>query len=81
VALGSRFIARMLRGKTTISCRSGDELGGAKAQRRTSSMTFMMLGRALELFTRYLLQNFGLQAASRYRPIAFAPEGSSLDRF
>ena len=43
-------------------------------------MTFMTLGRALELFTRYLLQNLGLQAASRYRSIAFDPEGSSLDR-
>jgi hypothetical protein len=43
-------------------------------------MTFMMLGRALELFTRYLLQNLGLQAASSHRPIAFDPEGSSLDR-
>ena len=43
-------------------------------------MTFMTLGPALELFTRYLLQNLGLQAASRYRPIAFDPEGSSLDR-
>jgi hypothetical protein len=43
-------------------------------------MTFRVLGPALELFTRYLLQNLGLQAASRYRPIAFDPEGSSLDR-
>jgi hypothetical protein len=43
-------------------------------------MTFMMLGRALELFTEYLLQMLSLQAASRYRPIAFDPEGSFLDR-
>ena len=43
-------------------------------------MTFMTLGRALELFTRYLLQNLGLQATSRYRSIAFDPEGSSLGR-
>ena len=43
-------------------------------------MTFMMLGPGLELFTRYPLQNLGLQAVSRYRPIAFDPEGSSLDR-
>jgi hypothetical protein len=43
-------------------------------------MTFGVLGRALELFTRYELQNLRLQAASRYRPIAFDPEGSSLDR-
>jgi hypothetical protein len=28
-------------------------------------MTFMMLGRVLELFPRYLLQNLGLQAASK----------------
>ena len=70
----------MLRGKTTTPCRSRDELGGAKAQRRTASMTFEMLGPALELFARYLLHNFGLQAASRYRPIAFDLEGSSLDR-
>jgi hypothetical protein len=70
----------MLRGKSTTQCRSRGELGGAKAQRRTASMTFTMLGPALELFTRYLLQNLGLQAASMYRPIAFDPEGSSLDR-
>ena len=70
----------MRQGKTTTPCRARDELGGAKAQRRTASMTFMILGPALELFTRYLLQNFGLPAASRYRPIAFDPEGSSLDR-
>src|SRR5262249_2371802 len=57
-----------------------DELGGAKAQRQTAAMTFMMLGRALELFTRRLLQIFRLQAASKYRSIAFAREGSSLDR-
>jgi hypothetical protein len=55
----------MFRGKTMTQCRSRDELGGAKAQRRAASMTFMMLGRALELFPRYLLQNLGLQAASR----------------
>jgi hypothetical protein len=42
-------------------------------------MTFMMLGSALELFSRHLLQILRLQAASRHRPIAFAPEGSSLD--
>ena len=63
-----------------MQCRSRDEIGGAKAQRRTASMTFRMLGRALKLFTRYLLQNSGLQTASRYKPIAFDPEGSSLDR-
>jgi hypothetical protein len=55
----------MLGAKTTTQCRLRDELGGAKAQRRAASMTFMILGRALELFTRYLLQNLGLQAASR----------------
>jgi hypothetical protein len=43
-------------------------------------MTFMMLGRVLELFSRHLLQILRLQAASRDRPIAFAPEGLSLDR-
>ncbi len=43
-------------------------------------MTFMMLGREIEFFTRYLLQNLNLQTASRCRPIAFDPEGSSLDR-
>ena len=42
-----------------------DELGGAKAQRRKASMTIMMLGRALELFPRYLLQILRLQATSR----------------
>ena len=57
-----------------------DELGGAKAQRRTLSMTFMMLGRTLELFTGHPRQILRLQAASRYRRIAFDPEGSSLDR-
>jgi hypothetical protein len=39
-------------------------------------MTFMVLGPALESLTRYLLQILRLQPASRYRPIAFAPEGS-----
>jgi hypothetical protein len=32
------------------------------------------------LFIRYLLQILRLQAASSHRPIAFDPEGSSLDR-
>jgi hypothetical protein len=45
----------------------------------TASMKFMMLGRALQLFTGDLLQILRLQATSRYRPIAFDPEGSSLD--
>jgi hypothetical protein len=43
-------------------------------------MTIMVRGGALELFSRYPLQNLRLQAASRYRPIAFDPEGSPLDR-
>jgi hypothetical protein len=43
-------------------------------------MTFTMLGRALELFPRYRLKILRLQAASRYRPIDFDSEGSSLDR-
>jgi hypothetical protein len=43
-------------------------------------MIFAMLGRALESFTSHLLQILRLQAASRHRPIAFDPEGSSLDR-
>ena len=30
----------MLRGKTTTACQSRDELGGAKAQRRTAAITF-----------------------------------------
>jgi hypothetical protein len=42
-------------------------------------MTIMVLGRALEFFLSYPLQNLGLQAASRQRPIAFAPEGSPLE--
>jgi hypothetical protein len=46
----------MLRGETT-TVDQRDELGGAKAQRRTASMTIMVLGHALELFTRYLIQN------------------------
>jgi hypothetical protein len=54
-----------LRGKTTTECRSRDEPGGAKAQRRTVAMTFMMLSRALELFSRHLLQILRLQAASK----------------
>ena len=44
-------------------------------------MTFMMLGRAFEWFKRHLIQILRWQAASSYRPIAFAPEGSSLDRY
>ena len=44
-------------------------------------MTFMMLVRKLEWFSRHLLQILRLQAASRHRPIAFAPEGSSRDRY
>ncbi|GEM_PF-2391836 len=43
-------------------------------------MTIRVLNRALELFLKYSLQNLGLQAASRHRPIAFGAEGSSLDR-
>ena len=43
-------------------------------------MTFMVLGPALESLTRYLLQILRLQPASSYRPIAFDPEGSSLER-
>jgi ABC-type nitrate/sulfonate/bicarbonate transport system substrate-binding protein len=42
-------------------------------------MMFMVLGRGLGLFTGDLLQMLSMQAASRYRPIAFDPEGSSLD--
>ena len=61
-------------------CRSRDELGGAKALRRTAAMTFGVLGLALELFPRHPHQNLGLQATSRHRPVAFDPEGSSLDR-
>src|SRR4030095_3731954 len=38
--------------------RSWDELGGAKAQRRTASMTFMMLGRALEWFTEICSRSY-----------------------
>jgi hypothetical protein len=34
-------------------------------------MTIMVLGHALQLFTKHLLPNLGLQAASSYRPIAF----------
>jgi hypothetical protein len=56
------------------------EVGGAKAQERIASMTAMVLGHALELFVRHPLQNLRLQAASRYRPIAFDPESSPLDR-
>ena len=33
-------------------CSSRGELGGAKAHRRTASMTFMVLGLALEFYTR-----------------------------
>src|SRR4030095_8264417 len=48
----------MRRGKTTTQRRSWDELGGAKAQRRTASMTFMMLGRALEWFTEICSRSY-----------------------
>jgi hypothetical protein len=43
-------------------------------------MTFLVLGSALALFPRRSLHKLSLQAASRHRPIAFDPEGSSLDR-
>jgi hypothetical protein len=37
-------------------------------------MTFIMLGRALELSPRYPLKILRLQAASKCRPIAFGTE-------
>src|SRR5439155_26410291 len=37
----------MVRGKTTTLCRSRDEPGGVKAQRRTASMPSLVLGSAL----------------------------------
>jgi putative acetyltransferase len=40
-------------------------LVGHRGMVKYRSETFMTLGPALELFTRYLLQNLGLQAASR----------------
>ena len=41
----------MRQGKPAIQCRSRDELGGAKAQRRTVSMTSLVLGSALAFFS------------------------------
>ena len=43
-------------------------------------MTFTVFACAFECFTGVRSKTLGLQAASRHRPIAFAPEGSSLDR-
>ena len=67
----------MLRGKTTHSVDQG--VSSEERRHRTASMTIMVLGRMLELFPRVPLQNLGLQTTSRYRPIAFDPEGSPLD--
>jgi len=44
-------------------------------------MTLRVLGFVLESFPSHPHQNLGLRATSRQRPIAFAPEGSSLDRY
>jgi hypothetical protein len=60
------MVHALRKNRDTVSIK--DEIGGAKACRRTVSMTFMMLGRALELFSRYWLQILRLQAASRYQP-------------
>src|SRR5262245_2802374 len=38
--------------------RASDALAGAKAQRPTASMTFMMLGRALEWFTEICSRSY-----------------------
>src|SRR5437773_12146047 len=70
----------MVRGKTTTLCRSRDEHGGVKAQRRTASMPSLVLGSAPAFFPRHSLQQLSLQAAPRHRVIAFALEGSPLDR-
>src|SRR6266496_1074405 len=70
----------MVRGKTTTLCRSRDEPGGVKAPRRTASMPSLVLGSALAFFPRRSLQSLRLQAAPRHRLIAFALEGSPLDR-
>jgi hypothetical protein len=43
-------------------------------------MTFVVLGRALELCTLWLLQTLHLQAASRHKPIAIDPEGLTVSR-
>src|SRR5688572_5434514 len=42
-------------------------------------MTSSVLGAALVFFRRPSLHKLSLQAASSHRPIAFDPEGSSLD--
>jgi hypothetical protein len=70
----------MLREKTTTQRRSRDELGGAKAQKRTASTPFLVLGSVFAFFPGRSLQQSSLQAAPRHKPIAFDPEGSSLDR-
>jgi len=44
-------------------------------------MPSLVLGSALAFFPKHSLQYISLQAAPRHRLIAFALEGSSLDRF
>jgi hypothetical protein len=56
---------------------SRGELEGAKAHRRTASMTFKVLGLALEFFTRVAPE---LRFAGHLKAKAFDPEGSSLER-
>src|SRR5207237_2759712 len=55
----------MVRGKTTTLCRSRDEPGGVKAQRRTASMPSLVLGSALAFFPRHSLQQLSLQGRSK----------------
>ena len=76
----------MLQGKPTTQCRSRDELGGAKAQRRTVSMTSLVLGSVLAFFpgarstnsVRRLPQVTGpLPSIRRARPLIVACQWSS----
>ena len=69
-------------------CRATGELGGVKALSRTALMTSLVLGSALVFFSGVRSTNLSLQAwpeqsrraAPRYRPIAFGPVGSPVDR-
>src|SRR6266705_6167537 len=78
----------MVRGKTKTLYRARDEPGGVKAQTcpepgrrgRTASTPSLVLGSALAFFPGHSLQELSLQAAPRHRRIAFAMEGSPLDR-
>ena len=70
----------MLRAKTTTQCRSRDEIGGAKAS-ETNSFNDVQDAWMCEFeICQDLRFELGSLASRGRRPIAFDPEGSSLDR-